>query len=466
MQEEQNVVSRRDFIRANVLGTGALMAGAASGAKVFAVGEKRRPNFALITCDQLLFNALSSYGCTSVRTPNIDRLVGQGVSFMGAHSTSPVCSPARSSWLTGRMPVETGVISNNRAINSSVPTMGTWFRQNGYETVYTGKHHLPYVYPAQLSGWTIMPNGEAQGDLADPVTSCNCETYLRTRNGAAPFVLFAGLVQPHDICYYFLLNETMVPADPPFPQLQGDLPQLPPNNRVIPREPKMLSESHFRARSFTDAQWRYYLYCYYRMIEMLDADVGRILDALEDTGHMHDTVIIFTSDHGEGAGRHSLVNKWYPYEESVKTPLVIRCPYQFQQGFRDERHLVSELDIMPTMCDFADIDPPPQMRGRSLRPLLEGRSPEWRDFVAAEVQLVGRMIRTERYKYVKYPNDPVEQLFDMKADPWETENLFEQPRLADTLDAHRRLLREWEATLAPVQPSDDMTGAILGKPQS
>ena len=151
------------------------------------------------------------------------------------------------------------------------------------------------------------------------------------------------------------------------------------------------------------------------------------------------------------------VQKWYPYEEAVKVPLVFSCPARLPQGKRDAAHLVSGIDVMPTMCDYAGIEAPPHTAGRSLRPLLEGRPAAWREFVVAATHLnpartasAGHTIRTERYKYVRYAGDPVEQLFDMKADPWETKNLFGDPKCADVVQAHRKLLEGWQAGLRPV----------------
>ena len=116
-------------------------------------------------------------GSEDLLTPNIDRLIGGGVSFLESHSTNPVCSPARSSLLTGRMPVETGVISNNRAIHPSVPNLGQWFSEAGYDTVYCGKWHLPGGYPAAIKGFDVLPVGSGQGDLVDEiveVVEVNC----------------------------------------------------------------------------------------------------------------------------------------------------------------------------------------------------------------------------------------------------------------------------------------------------
>jgi arylsulfatase A-like enzyme len=194
-------------------------------------------------------------------------------------------------------------------------------------------------------------------------------------------------------------------------------------------------------------QWRFYLYNYYRQVEMLDATVGRILDALESSTHADNTIVIFTSDHGEGAAHHQHVEKWYPYDEALKVPLVISCPGRIESDYRDQHHLVTGIDIISTMCDYAGVSAPPHARGYSLRPLLEHKNVEWRDFVAAEVQVVGRVIRTPHYKYVRYKDDPVEQLFDMEADPGETHNLYADSRYASVVTDHRKLLNEWESKL-------------------
>jgi arylsulfatase A-like enzyme len=205
---------------------------------------------------------------------------------------------------------------------------------------------------------------------------------------------------------------------------------------------------------FSDEQWRYYLYIYYRQVEMLDAEVGRLLDALDDTKQAKNTVVIFTADHGDGRGRHMNVSKWYPYEESVKVPMLLSCPDRMEAGLRDTTHLVSGLDVMSTVCDFAGEAPPPHALGRSLRPLAEGRRVDgWREFVVADTHVVGRMLRTPCYKYVRYENDPIEQLFDMQADPWETVNIAEETRVADVMAQHRRLLDDWEGRLQNVEPT-------------
>lgn len=429
----------RDMTRREWLGS--------AGAGAAAYRKPKPPNFLFILCDQLSLDAISAHGNPHVRTPNLDRLIGQGVSFLESHSTNPVCSPARSSLFTGRMPVETGVTVNTRPIAPGIPNMGEWFRGRGYETVYCGKWHLPEGWaPADLRGFSVLPlERGGQGSTMDPFNAAACGAYLRNRTRSKPFVLVSSLMQPHDICYWMIHPQELVPPKAPFPLDAAALPPLPPNHTSRPKSPKVLERLQYRR--FNPEQWRYYLYCYYRMVEMLDLDVGRILDALEDGGEAANTIVMFTSDHGEGGGRHMHVQKWYPYEEAVKVPFVVSCPGRVRAGARDATHLVSGLDVMSTMCDYAGIPQPPHARGASLRPLLEGKDAAWREFVTAEVRETGRMIRTARYKYVRFEGDPVEQLFDMKEDPWETANLYESARHADEIRRHRKLLDEWEARL-------------------
>jgi len=445
-------MTRRNFLQASALTLGATQLPQSATAAV-AGDPKSKPNMLFIICDQLGLDAIGAHGYKDGLTPNLDRLIKNGTTFMESHSTNPVCSPARSSMLTGRMPIETGVPVNGRPIHSSCPNLGQWFGENGYESVYCGKWHLPEGYTSRMPGFTVLPAGRAageQGDLIDTVVSRTCESYLKSRSREKPFLLVASLLQPHDICYYgnAMPGICRVPEKLSFSEIAAELPELPHNYNARPKAPQALEKCRFD-RFKNDEQWRYYLYVYARMIEMLDADVGRILDALEASGQAKNTIVVFTSDHGDGRGRHKHVSKWYPYEEAMKVPLVVSWPGRVAEGHCDKEHLVSGLDIMSTLCDYAKIDPPKKVKGRSLRPLLEKKNIEWREFVAAEFRQKGMMIRTGQYKYVHFEGDPVEQLFDMKKDPWEKENLYEEPKLADVLKDHRRMLEEWNSIIKP-----------------
>jgi arylsulfatase A-like enzyme len=454
MPSANQTPNRRQFLQTTA--AGAVAAGLTQPARAAEAPalSGAKPNFLFIICDQLGLDAISAHGCPDVHTPNIDRLVRRGVTFRESHSTNPVCSPARSSLFTGRMPVETGVISNNRAIHPSCPNMGQWLATAGYDSYYCGKWHVPDGYPTEIAGFNVLPVGAGQGDLVDTVVSRWSESFLKSRNRTKPFCFVASLMQPHDICYWAIQGPRLVPEKLPFEALAGKLPDLPPNNKSRPRAPAKLDRMVYTG--FSDEQWHYYLYVYYRQVEMVDADIGRILDALDDSGQADNTIVILTSDHGEGRGRHSHVQKWYPYEESVKVPMIVSCSGQVAEGLVDEEHLISGLDVMCTMSDYAGLDAPPDSKGRSLRPLLEQKPTTWREFVSSEHHIDGRMLRTAQYKYVRYAGDPVEQLFDMNADPWEMRNRYDDPTLADVIRDHRKMLDAWEASLKPVEPMPDI----------
>ncbi|MCL5269498.1 MAG: sulfatase-like hydrolase/transferase [bacterium] len=493
-------LTRREFLKAGAAaGLAAMTAAAPFSHAALAQGEakpKGRPNVLIIISDQLNIDAISvfrehykeaAWGPHWVKTPNLDRLVGRGVAFLESHSANPVCCPARAAIFTGRMAIETGVVYNNIGIDDKVPNMAQWFEQHGdYDRAYCGKWHAGGQWncpdvdgPRKIPGFDTIPVMDfGVGATLDYQVSANAEAYIRNHRGEKPFLLVASLLNPHDICMWTgSLMGRLVTARADEFGLGDRLPILPPNHSY-----SFSSEdpSGKPVTGFDDAQWRNYAYDYYRMVEKVDADVGRMLEAVEARGG--DTLVIFTADHGEGLGRHGRVQKWHPYDESVRVPLIIAWPGHVKEGVIDDAHLVSGVDIMPTVCDYAGIPAPPHARGFSLRPLLDrdGAAPAgWRDHVYAEMQHVGRMIRTAQYKFVKfykfsgkgdapfvkksdgtatqfepghgadYEENPVRLLFDMKADPWETKNLAGEPQMASVLTSHEALLREWEAKLIP-----------------
>ena len=290
-----------------------------------------------------------------------------------------------------------------------------------------------------------------QGGVCDASVSRACQAYLRNRSGAGrtPFLLVASFLQPHDVCQFVSMH-TKGNEMPFHRQVADALPPLPPNFQYDANEPGSLRRR--KRPAWSEDMWRYYIWSYYRMVEMVDAEIGRVLRALDDSGEADNTVVVFTADHGEGRARHHLVTKNYLYDGAAKVPLIVSSPGRVAADRRDATHLVSGLDILPTVCDYAGVKAPPKVRGRSLRPLLEGKAAAWREFVPAEVTILGRMIRTPRHKYITYKGDPVEQLFDVQADPGETKNLAGAAKFASALQDHRTLLAQWEAGLdvAPV----------------
>lgn len=461
-------IDRRQFLQ--IAGAGAaslaLTQALPSRAAAPAAPRHRPPNMIFINADQMNFNALSGHGCTHARTPNIDRLMARGTSFHQSYTVNPVCCPARSGWFSGRPSSETGA-RGGILLREGLPDLGVWLRDRGYESVYAGKWHVPGRDCAK--SFRYLTPGSGMGENTDAEVSRAAQGFLRNYGGQKPFFLAMGFLQPHDICYWIMRHYHDI-GTLPVPEIAGELPPLPPNFVYDVREPAQMiakragGKAHKSAAEWSELHWRYYLWSYYRHVEMVDAEVGRVLDALEDSAFAKDTLVVFSVDHGEGMGCHQMVIKGYLYDEAARVPLVVSWPGALPEGVHDKTHLASGLDLAPTLCDFAGAPAMPKARGLSLRPLLEGRGAPQREFIAAEAMGHGFMIRTPQYKYISYPDDPVCQLFDMQADPWETKNLAPEMQHAAALAEMKKHETDWLKGLernpgAPVSNGDEGEGA-------
>jgi arylsulfatase A-like enzyme len=412
-----------------------------------------RPNILFIMTDQQSVYALRSNGNRDLHTPAMDSLARAGGSFTESYSTYPVCSPARSSLFTSRMPHETGVRDNGKAIRAGMPTMGEHFRAAGYQTVYAGKWHLPKSF-ADPQGFDLLVGGSSQGaDMDEPVAT-TCVRHL-LKKPQQPFLMVASFMNPHDVCEWIRKH----PGTRPHPDLTG-YPQARLNMAIEHGEPEyiqhhrtagynLMSSAVGIASEWNAADFRHYLHDYYRMVESVDRQIGRLLEALRLSGLDRNTLVILTADHGEGLGSHRWVQKAAFWEETVKVPLILAGHGIPRRGIRDDASLVSGLDVFPTMCDYAGIAPPAALRGMSLRPAMEGK-PWRRQFVVSELSVYGgparegRMLRSRRYKYVVFNGgERPEQLFDLEFDPGETRNLAGLPGSAAILNRHRTALSHW-----------------------
>ncbi len=418
----------------------------------------RKPNILFLITDQQTIGALSCAGNPDVKTPNLDRLAARGVRFTESYVANPLCVPSRAGLFSSRMPHELGIYGNTmdaELATKGVPTMGELFQAAGYETAYAGKWHVHPAFPAYekkkntIPGFTVLPMGgkdPRQGDKkteekapqCDPFAAEASVKFLRQPHDK-PFLLTVSLLNPHDICEFTSFEgfKKMLPSDPAL------LPPLPANLHDTEKLPSELTTQTRKTRDWPDLQWRQYLWIYYRLVESSDKLIGQVLAALDETGLNSSTVVVFTSDHGEMMGSHQMVTKQKLYEESAAVPLII-APPNAMPGV-DRQHLVSGLDLMPTFLDYAGIAAPASLRGRSLRPLVEGRSMVWRDFVAAEaMEPEARMIRTSRYKYICFgAGENREQFFDEEKDPGELHNLINSADLTSEVARHRAFLQEW-----------------------
>jgi len=420
-----------------------------------------RPNILLVLTDQQHADTIGELGQAHVQTPAIDELVRGGTSFTQSYCANPVCSPSRSSIFTSRTTSETNVWTNGRSIRPGLPTMGEHFREAGYDTAYAGKWHVPACYPNSIEGFRVLSSGIGhQGTVSDPLATDGCVNYLHGRDTSKPFLMVASYMQPHDICEWLRLNRVDT-GDLHYPEIAGELPPLPDNFAAIPEPlPAAIAKKHNglepRYGNWSDTHFRYYIWSYLRHVEMVDAELARLLAALDATNVRRDTVVLFTSDHGEGMANHAMTRKGFLYDESVRVPFVINGGEHVQSGVVDEKTLVSGMDILPTLCDFAGIESPPGAKGVSLLPALAGSEMD-RPFVASECSNnQEQMIRSFRYKYIAYKDDPIEQLFDMQDDPGETQNLSVDETHRAVLEEHRDLLAGWigHLDLAPDLPEE------------
>ncbi len=395
------------------------------------------PNIVFVHVDQMHHKAVSAYGCQHVHTPSMDRIVHEGYSFMNMHTAMPQCCPARASWYTGRMSKEHGVVVNSYPIDPKLPDLGQWLREHGgYDSVYTGKWHVSGRNVAK--SFTVLHRGTGHGELSDSDVARSAVAYLRNRTGEQPFFLSVGFLNPHDCCFPATAHGG--PGKYAFAaRIKDKLPPLPANFDYGYTEHGMRQTMKWSLQD-----WRYYIYSYYRMVEMADREVGRVYEAVRSSPQAENTLFILTSDHGDGVGFHAKVSKGYLEEEAWRVPAIVSWPGRIAANQRDTDHLASGVDIAATICDYAGVPPLPKMTvARSWRPLLEGREVPWREYAVGETS-VGRLsvaIRDARYKSIFYEDET--KLYDIARDPLETRNVVGDPAHAQIVKRHRDHFRDY-----------------------
>lgn len=433
-----------------------------------------QPNILFLFTDQQHAGMLSCAGNRWVKTPAMDSLAANGTRFDRAYCVNPVCVPSRTSLLTGYTPSRFGMQSNAELRSTLIPTeiqrqsLGNLFRNAGYETVYGGKTHVP----GKITDYGFAPlTADQRNDLAT-----ECAAFLK-RPHDKPFLLVASFINPHDICYMAISDfersrSGKEPDHGPAGACLADALRMPGGvsredffSRWCPPAPANLEpqvdapdavqvslaskdRENFRQHAFRTwdiEQWRLHRWAYCRLTERVDTEIGQVLAALREAGLEEQTLVVFSSDHGDMDGSHRLEHKSMFFEEAARVPWIVSLKGVTKPGLVDTQHLVSTgLDLIPTLCDFAGITPPAGLLGRSVRPLTEGREPaSWRSYLAAETHY-GRMICSGRYKYCVYDSGKRrEQLVDLQVDPGEMKNRAADPTLAAELDRHRQLMREW-----------------------
>ena len=398
----------------------------------------KRPNILFIHVDQMHWQAMSAYGNKHVKTPAMDRIAADGISFRASYSANPICCPARACWYTGRMSSEHGIANNGGyPLRKDIPDLGGWLRQHGgYETAYSGKWHISRPVPDSFN--QIYGQPESKGEMFDAAVARSCMGFLDNYQGDKPFFLNAGFVNPHDCCYTsgaqggegkFAFDEDVLEEMPPIPE-----------NFYVYRGSK--SNKNTKKERF----FRYYMHIYYRWVEMVDAEIGRLYDALMNSRFADNSVVIFSADHGDALGFHGQVSKSKMVESSWRVPMIVVTPGRRRKGQEDHDHLSIGVDIPATICDYAGVPPLPKMTiGRSLRPLVEGKPVDWHKYIVGENwQSTGKIgICDAKYKTIFYGDGGQVCVYDLEADPLEMNDLFETPEGKAVLAKHKKHLHDY-----------------------
>lgn len=460
-----------------------------------------RPNVLFIIADDLTATALSCYGNTICQTPNIDRLAARGVRFTRAFGNATYCGPSRASFLSGYYPHATGVFG----YKSPRPRIGdraTWpqhFKNAGYHTARVGKiHHMGVPgdietgsdgaddpaswtekfnspgpeWKAKGEGETLEgnPNGdkpvmggntfvvvEAEGDdlvHSDGKTAAKAvELIGKLAKADKPFFLAVGFVRPHvpfvaPSGYFepFKLYDK-IPLPPKIPGAWDDIPKAGVNYKTSAN--MMMDERHQRKA----------VGGYYGAVAYMDAQVGKVLDALDQAGAADNTIVVFTSDHGYHLGEHDFWAKVSLREESAKVPLIIAAPGK-KPGESDA--LVELIDLFPTTARLAGLEVPERLQGRDLTAVLDDPKQSVRDAAFCVAPMTqGFLLRDDRWSYIQYGEDASlgAELYDMRDDPRQYVNLANKPEFAPTVEA---LQAKLAAKLREVRDNDLSRGERSG----
>jgi arylsulfatase A-like enzyme len=455
----------------------------------------KRPNVLLVMSDQQRPDTLGYRGQTPCRTPNMDRLAREGISFERAMTPCPLCLPSRAAVFTGLYPHENDMLDNATSSLEACQLLDS-FRDGGYEVSYAGKWHLGHdnigrftdrdagdstadystwcADQGLVDGWTFndprvrthrtpsmstpiaLPLEMPPETTNDAYIADIAIEHLRTRDRSRPFFQVCSFNGPHP--------PFMIP-EPYFSMYDPGQVEEPANFGPQPGEPEVNRTSYYR-QLFRDhgedfAAWRQSYAVYWGFTSLIDDQLGRVLSALEAEGVMEDTIILFLSDHGENLGAHGLWHKMVAYEESIRVPMIFRLPGQVAKNVRSDAPF-SLLDVAPTLAGLCDLPANEEWRGRDMSDVLAGKPVDLSDRTLFALhrplgEWMGtqpwRMIEHDRKKYIWHLDDKPE-LFDLTSDPLETRNLADQLSSKDVLtDLHSRIItimRETNDTLLDV----------------
>lgn len=502
-------MKRRNFLQAATLTAIATSFGRRSWGSIlkkqdwkqpFIKVKKDSPNILWLCTDQQRWDTIGALGNKYVHTPNLDRLVNEGVSFTNAHCTSPICTSSRSSFLTGHYPMTVRGCKNGAAEWAEAkPLITKTLKDGGYDCGLSGKLHLStamahrpekrpkddgyrvYHYshsPYQTgSANDYIMWGKAQGvDIIDLKSKLGYvpSEYHQTKWCTDMAIDFISEKREWPWLFSWNVFDPHGPFDPPKEYLDRyDIDNLPlPLFRDSDLEQKSIFNDKIyypgKPKRYSDRQNRERLAKYLAQIDLIDYNIGRLIQSLEETGQLNNTMIIFTSDHGDSCGDHGLTGKGcHFYEGLVRVPLIFRMPGRLKKGLKSNA-MVELSDIVPTLLELTGLRVPEDMQGKSLLPILRGEaSPDHhKDFVRSEfydtVHQEGHphswatMLKNDRYKIVNYHGIKDGELFDLENDPGEFNNLWYDKKYRDI--RFEMLNKSYDTTVLAIDTGPERLG--------
>ena len=439
-----------------------------------------RPNVVFLMTDHAGEKYMAPGG--QCLTPNLDALAAEGVRFRRCYSTNAICSPSRASLLTGTYPSTHGVFDCTHTqqpewldIREHLVHWPQRLHDAGYRTAYYGKWHAEQSEQLERFGWdeydtgvqgarvprvkgsevvlhnegyrdTVLTADAANGDepVRHPGIEKGIDFIRRHAGGEAPFCCFVSMIEP---------GGAVVAPTQFMSMYDVDSVALPPSlHDDLLDKPEMLRRIRDSWKSITDDEWRRTLASYLAVITFVDHEIGRVLEVLKEVGAYDDTIVVFTSDHGQMVGAKGIMGLGLclSYEDVYNIPLIIRAP-RVTDGRIDTDSLVSTVDMAPTLLDLVGLEPAPDCQGRSLRPVLEGTADpdEWREayaeFYSQRFFYTQRLVWHDEWKFVFSPGG-IDELYNFADDPDERNNLAQDPAHQDKLVEMTK--RMWRKMLA------------------
>lgn len=463
--------SRRDLLKSAglaSLGVGVLQAAANALPKLERIAGAKTRNVVFILSDDHRHDFMGFLGKVKfLETPNMDRMAREGAYIRNATVTTALCSPSRASILAGQFSHQHGVVDNQTAIRQDVVFFPQYLQEIGYETAFMGKWHMGHEDDVPRPGFdkwisfrgqgvynnpTLNIDGrqvKAEGQISDLLTDYAVEWLEKPRS--KPFFLYLSHKAVHAM--FEPAKRHLGRYENAKVEFPGSMADTPENYAGKPAWVKEQRNSwhgvDYMYHGDMDFETFFKRYC--ETLLGVDESIGRVLKCLQDKGLAESTLVFYMGDNGFCFGEHGLIDKRHMYEPSMRVPMLALCPDLIKPGTVVEQ-LVQNIDVAPTVLEAAGARTPENMDGRSILPLLAGKSVPWRDAVFYEYYWEANYpqtpttfgVRTDRYKFIHYYGVwDTDEFYDLKNDPEEMHNLIDKPEHAGLIEQLRTRMYDW-----------------------